>query len=697
MESPLKTTPTKKRRRSDQSLSPRSSPKFMKPSELFRRRLQQGNIKKQHHSPSKATAALRRCKLPIETVEKIYSPLKCLQLKSQQQSGALHQQQQSIQTSKSPKAKALSFSPLMKKLQRSPGRSQISFPVVKRCLHQSFAMRTAKNTFTRVLDFNEDAQTSFPSSGTFLHHQQQKQTAASDFYPLNSPQIDWSLKTRIKIVVNRSIPFHGSFNSVDEANGLNQFVRGCLHQQQQSIDNDNIDTTKSCQPESNFCCELQRHCLVWQHPHLSWMHLFPRQPELKPGTQVSSMKPPIFQISPTGSIADSLHSDFCLALHSLFKLLKTKYCPYFYVCANNFTVLFRASGVANSNEAHALITPTTIGFRRLLETEAISFEMPFHHLNSSSPSSGNQDDHSKTSTSSSGIETDLEDIHDDDDDDEKDEESSNLWLESLGLSQQDFPSLETSSLRRRRLMTTNVGATPQATNAHHNRKRIEDQSAQGKVRSLIRVNGIGQLQALLGLFINQRKICISTSGALAGIPPTILAPVAFHGACLRPISVRHKTTGMMTATNSNPTITTLDFNGPLLPHAIYGLTQLLTRLFSQQENSITKITVIRSTLRTFDPSASFALESGLRMMLKEQNSIDQDQCNPTFSVENLNDSGMDREFLMAICAADRQFGQPVGDLELLAQGIRYNRLLSAAAAQQSMRTKPLLSTANQME
>ncbi|OTF80851.1 hypothetical protein BLA29_004600 [Euroglyphus maynei] len=486
----------------------------------------------------------------------------------------------------------------------------------------------------------------------------------------------------MKIVLNRSVPFHGAFNSVDEANGLNRFVRGSVDQ---PVEN-GIDSMKSPEPKQNFCSELQRHCLVWQHPHFSWMRLFPRQPELKPGTQLSSMKPPMFQISPTGSLADSLHSDFCLALHSLFKLLKAKYCPYFYLCANNFTVLFRASGVTNSNEAHALITPTTIGFRRLLETEAISFEMPFYanansSVKSSPTSASNPDENSKSSTSSSGIETDLQDLidsDDDDGDDDKDEESSNLWLESLGLSQQDFPSLETSSLRRRRQMTTT--STAQEISARHAKKRIEDQSAQGKVKSLIRVNGIGQLQALLGLFINQRKICITTSGALAGIPPTILAPVAFQGACLRPITVRHKTVMM-----NNRNITTLDFNGPILPHSIYGLTQLLRRLFSQQQEQ-NSMTVIRSTLRTFDQSASFALESGLKMMNQCINVAD---CKTTFSVENLDDSGMDREFLMAICAADRQHGQPVGDFELLAQGIRYNRFVSGLT---SITTKPLLAT-----
>lgn len=54
---------------------------------------------------------------------------------------------------------------------------------------------------------------------------------------------------------------------------------------------------------------------------------------------------------------------------SLYNLLKTKLCPYFYVCSYQFTVLFRAAGLAGSSVITALITPTTRGLREAMKSE----------------------------------------------------------------------------------------------------------------------------------------------------------------------------------------------------------------------------------------------------------------------------------------------------------------------------------------
>lgn len=53
--------------------------------------------------------------------------------------------------------------------------------------------------------------------------------------------------------------------------------------------------------------------------------------------------------------------------------------------------------------------------------------------------------------------------------------------------------------------------------------------------SLVFVKGI-EAQALFNFLINC-KSAITTTGSLAGIPPTLLAPVAFHGGTLKPIKV----------------------------------------------------------------------------------------------------------------------------------------------------------------
>jgi len=45
-----------------------------------------------------------------------------------------------------------------------------------------------------------------------------------------------------------------------------------------------------------------------------------------------------------------------------------------------------------------------------------------------------------------------------------------------------------------------------------------------------------ETQGLFNWLMNS-KLCISNTGPLAGIPPTLLSPVAFHGATLRPLKV----------------------------------------------------------------------------------------------------------------------------------------------------------------
>ena len=53
--------------------------------------------------------------------------------------------------------------------------------------------------------------------------------------------------------------------------------------------------------------------------------------------------------------------------------------------------------------------------------------------------------------------------------------------------------------------------------------------------SLLLIEG-GETQGLFNWLLNS-KLCLSTTGPLAGIPPTLFSPVAFHQATLRPLKV----------------------------------------------------------------------------------------------------------------------------------------------------------------
>lgn len=50
-------------------------------------------------------------------------------------------------------------------------------------------------------------------------------------------------------------------------------------------------------------------------------------------------------------------------------------------------------------------------------------------------------------------------------------------------------------------------------------------------QSVLFVEGFANVQALYNFILNYKNI-VSTVGLQAGIPPTILAPMAFHGATL---------------------------------------------------------------------------------------------------------------------------------------------------------------------
>ena len=53
--------------------------------------------------------------------------------------------------------------------------------------------------------------------------------------------------------------------------------------------------------------------------------------------------------------------------------------------------------------------------------------------------------------------------------------------------------------------------------------------------SLLLIEGV-EIQGLFNWLLNT-KLCLSSTGPLAGIPPTLFSPVAFHHSTLRPLKV----------------------------------------------------------------------------------------------------------------------------------------------------------------
>lgn len=210
--------------------------------------------------------------------------------------------------------------------------------------------------------------------------------------------MDWSLKTKIKFLSRKQLPFNHKLKISEEASGVTSFTR-CL---------DIMDSTSSL--DASIKSKFHQCCLYWQQPCLPWIELFPRN-KTKILNNTTS-------IATNPTIKDGFRNAYVDSLRSLFHLIRTKQCGYFYFCTNHYTILFRAAGMCGFSEIHALVTPTTKGFRQILKKKEIEFKMPLKK--------SRQSDHNISNNSKN------EDAED------EQESSDEEWLESLGIGQEDI-------------------------------------------------------------------------------------------------------------------------------------------------------------------------------------------------------------------------------------------------------------------
>lgn len=236
------------------------------------------------------------------------------------------------------------------------------------------------------------------------------------------------------------------------------------------------------------------------------------------------------------------------------QMLRARHCPYFYLCANAFTVLFRAAGIGGRVENHAFITPTTRGFRAALKQEDIEFTTPLKStaekengnksLDSGNETQSNSFSNTTLDTSKENVSGNDDESNDIDSDDDEDEEK---WLASLGVDASEIKKISTKHTRR-----------------IHKEECAEDSTDQ----SLVLVEGV-ECQALFNFLLNAKSTTTKV-GRLAGIPPTLLAPVAFPGAALRTLQVRASTVRM-----NDINYFSMELKGVILPHILHYLCNLM--------------------------------------------------------------------------------------------------------------------------
>ncbi|BFF90090.1 protein downstream neighbor of son homolog [Drosophila madeirensis] len=331
--------------------------------------------------------------------------------------------------------------------------------------------------------------------------------------------VDWCLKTRARFFCPTELPAV-QLKTSQLASGLTSFVR-CIDTQQSESTLDISDATR-----------LNQCTYYWQHPHLPWLTLFPRNSKENIGVTVGERE------------RKALAEEWDYSFRGLFQLLRARQCPYFYVCANSFTVLFRAAGIGGRPESHALVTPSTRGMRVALRQEGIEFTMPLK-----SEASGGDGSFTEESTNSSTLDAQEEASvppppptgeGDEDDDDE-------AWLESLGVDERELRRIQSSHARKQQ--------------AAEMREDFSD-------NSLLLIDGV-ECQGFFSYLLNA-KSAISNVGRLAGVPPTLLSPVAFPKATMQHLVPRSKKVRL-----DGVDYFSIDIKGLILPTFLPSVAELL--------------------------------------------------------------------------------------------------------------------------
>ncbi|KAF6384609.1 DNA replication fork stabilization factor DONSON [Rhinolophus ferrumequinum] len=319
--------------------------------------------------------------------------------------------------------------------------------------------------------------------------------------------VDWSIKTRLLFTSSQPFTWADHLKAQEEAQGVVQHCR----------------STEVTLPQS-----IQS-LIYWLHPAFPWLSMFPR---------IGADRKMAGKASPWSNdetLQHVLMSDWSVSFTSLYNLLKTKLCPYFYICTYQFTVLFRAAGLGGNDVITALISPTTRGIREAMKNEGIEFSLPLIKANG----------HKKKASGTSLGHGEEQAISD------EDEEESFSWLEEMGV--QD-------KIKKPDILSIKL------------RKEKHEVQMDHRPESVVLVKGTNTF-TLLNFLINCKSL-IATSGPQAGLPPTLLSPVAFRGATMQMLKARSinvKAQGLSEYKDQF----SLEITGPIMPHCLYSMTTLL--------------------------------------------------------------------------------------------------------------------------
>ncbi|KAM8904589.1 protein downstream neighbor of son homolog isoform 1-T2 [Spinachia spinachia] len=350
--------------------------------------------------------------------------------------------------------------------------------------------------------------------------------------------VDWSLKTRLLFTSPLTLSWAEQPKAQEEALGLSRHCKA-----QFSTLPHSLQDPRSC---SELRQAFQQSLVYWQHPSLPWIPLFPR---INAERSFAGRSAPWAQ---DRALQQSLMSEWSVSLSSLYSLLKARLCPYFYLCSYQFIVLFRAASLGGSSSITASISPTTRGLREAMKADGIEFSLPLVEERSRSREQQNL-------TTQQGDKEELEccelkagkETQTGDEEENDHEDCSFSWLKEMGI--QD-------KIKKPDSITMQL------------RKEGQTVALDHKPESMLCVEGPHTF-TFINFLINCKSL-VAATGSQAGLPPTLLSPMAFRGATMQTLKARSvNVKSQVGSTYQN--ISSLEITGPILPSSLHTLTTLL--------------------------------------------------------------------------------------------------------------------------
>lgn len=340
---------------------------------------------------------------------------------------------------------------------------------------------------------------------------------------------DWSIKTRILITSPTPLSWAKAYNKVLPDSG---FINGT------AIKGKEVHIKQEPDDSPTATCAFQQSLRYWMYPRLPWLQLFPRI-----GVNSVSVDDAL-QWNPDYKIQNILMKDWLSTFSSLFDLLQSGHCPFFYICTYQFTVLFRAAFESRRESIIALLYPASVEVLEAMRLSEVVFStyLVEHsqeggHMNLSLLEGHGLTHHKPAFLNNEGSVNQTNHTH-------------SLWIEKTSVteSEEGFATENSSGCY-----------------LHH-------QQQDKQLKFLVVVEG-SSAESLITFLMNSSHT-VAQEGVQRGLPPTLLCPVAFPGASLQLLQVAN-TCGKVKSCLGSIDSNSLEITGPILPHSIDCINRIL--------------------------------------------------------------------------------------------------------------------------